>query len=1477
MVKADGQVLISLDIDDNTKGPIEKAESRLKQLGKGAGDELDNSMKSNANKAEETAKKASNVIEGEFKKPVSKKLDIKADEAKKELKSIDESAAKLVKGENNIKFKVSGDATSKIKDIFENEKKIPKERSTNLNVSGNAKEKISDTAKAAKSAGNGFSHLHDIIMGTFIGGAIQSGLSVITSGLKNMLSEGLKYGKVQQKMLATWTTLTGSAAKGQGMVDVTNKLSVALGQDTDVVDELDQQFYHVFNNKSKTEQLTKSVLTMGDAVGMTGDNVKRLGLNFTHMMASTKLQLGDFNMISDQLPMFGENLLKYEQKAQKNTKLTMSELRKQMSAGKISAKDAENVMNKLGKKYSKASDNLMGTLIGMGRVVKSRVPALVSDMTKPFLNAENPVLGMVSKWVQSKKADQMIKGLGKNIKTAMDTVIAAFNPKFTANSFNKNMQDFINKLGRDIIAFGKSIARHKKDIINFFKILKEGGQITGKITIAYLKALLPVVQMFGDFAAKHPKLFGFLITGFVDLSIASKLLSRPIGMILSLNGALGKLSKKLADVGGLKTITTNIKGMASGLTGKTTSNSKVVNTIGKNAMTEGGAAGKLATGAAGAGVATSAGLDIYSAFKAKNPDKKFKDAGKGIGTAIGGGIGLFFGGPLGAALGATIGKVIGGWGGKGAKLFADGWNKKGKGAKPPKGFLPKVGYYVRAGGDAIVGWGKGFARGVGKIIRSIGKFNRRVGKAFRTVIKIIRNVLKPVKKVLEYALVIPIALVVGLAIKAWEKMKKPFKAVINFIQKVVKAGWKIIKSITKSTWRAFKKYVINPVKTVWHAIDKYIVKTIVKAIRSAWKGIKSLTRSTWNAFKRYIVDPVKAVWSAVRKYIVKLIVHNIKNAWKDIKSITKSAWNLIKKYAVGPIVSVYDKVKSIMGKMKKVISSAMRSIKRVWHSAWRNVSSFFTSIWKSIKRHAEDGINGVIKVINAGISGIDGVIHAFGGKKHAIGRIGKVHFATGTGSLSSNFRRSIDRMTPAVVNDRPGANNPELIYRHATGNIEWMKGRNAETMLMPGDEVANDRDSALLAPELGIQHFAKGGIGNIFGGIDSFVKGAISGAISTVSKGAKWLKNLFKTATKIIGHPVKSLEELFRYKKSGKGIFKNLGKNMFEMVKGKAVDWWKSLWSMVDLNGSGITGGVAHNPGSGWLDVTKLKSAGKSSKNSKGSNNTIRKQVGGGFWKLISKIAGLFGDASGSGDNTVQPSGSHKDWLKEAGITSNLDKWNYIINHESGWNPKATNGGSGAYGLPQSLPGSKMASAGSDWRSNPITQLKWMKSYVSSRYGGIGGAYRYWLSHHNYANGGIINGLTRAILGEDPLHPKEHVINTGKPSSDGLLADAISSRAKSNPSGVYAQMQSLITSAHNSQRMFGTQLQTGSSLQDTVSDSKLLKQMASDMHKTAQKDVNGDVYLGKDKVGSVLTKAKNQKDLMSLFFAGQLKTKGGLS
>lgn len=69
---------------------------------------------------------------------------------------------------------------------------------------------------------------------------------------------------------------------------------------------------------------------------------------------------------------------------------------------------------------------------------------------------------------------------------------------------------------------------------------------------------------------------------------------------------------------------------------------------------------------------------------------------------------------------------------------------------------------------------------------------------------------------------------------------------------------------------------------------------------------------------------------------------------------------------------------------------------------------------------------------------------------------------------------------------------------------------------------------------------------------------------------------------------------------------------------------------------------------------------------------------------------------------------------------------------ESGWRWNAENRYSGAYGIPQALPGSKMASAGSDWRTNPATQIKWGLGYIKGRYKTPCGAWNFFLSHGWY-------------------------------------------------------------------------------------------------------------------------------------------------
>lgn len=73
-----------------------------------------------------------------------------------------------------------------------------------------------------------------------------------------------------------------------------------------------------------------------------------------------------------------------------------------------------------------------------------------------------------------------------------------------------------------------------------------------------------------------------------------------------------------------------------------------------------------------------------------------------------------------------------------------------------------------------------------------------------------------------------------------------------------------------------------------------------------------------------------------------------------------------------------------------------------------------------------------------------------------------------------------------------------------------------------------------------------------------------------------------------------------------------------------------------------------------------------------------------------------------------------------------MDQWSCLDalwQRESGWNHLAANPSSGAYGIPQALPGSKMASAGADWQTNPATQIAWGLGYIAGRYGSPCGAW----------------------------------------------------------------------------------------------------------------------------------------------------------
>lgn len=107
---------------------------------------------------------------------------------------------------------------------------------------------------------------------------------------------------------------------------------------------------------------------------------------------------------------------------------------------------------------------------------------------------------------------------------------------------------------------------------------------------------------------------------------------------------------------------------------------------------------------------------------------------------------------------------------------------------------------------------------------------------------------------------------------------------------------------------------------------------------------------------------------------------------------------------------------------------------------------------------------------------------------------------------------------------------------------------------------------------------------------------------------------------------------------------------------------------------------------------------------------------------------GLFGTAAAAGStaSTATPADVLAAEKAVYGTGADLGCDQDLVYHESGDRVDATNPSSGAYGLPQSLPAEKMASAGPDWRTNPVTQLRWQKGYVDAVYGGVCPAWAKW-------------------------------------------------------------------------------------------------------------------------------------------------------
>lgn len=342
-------------------------------------------------------------------------------------------------------------------------------------------------------------------------------LATIRARFTELIDSGLQYDVTQEKMLATWDTLTGSAGKAKGMVNTVNDLSVKTGQAVDVVDELEQGFYHLHSSKSQADGLTSSMLNMADAVGLNSQQINDVSQDMVHAMATGKVTQGELNQIGAYFPMIDEALAKHYH-------TSVAGMRQIAHEGKLDADTFQQVFEQLGNgKYKDAAENMMGTFFGMERTIKARVPALVGKIVEPFKTMSNPLLESVSKWVSDKKTEKLFTQFGKHLMEAFNKITTAFGGKKidAGDALTSGMKAATRAVDR----FAKVVSSHHTQIKEFFSSFKTGSaaslKIFANVMLDLSKVMLPVL----DELAKYPKTTAAVITSLLLVSKAVKTLS----------------------------------------------------------------------------------------------------------------------------------------------------------------------------------------------------------------------------------------------------------------------------------------------------------------------------------------------------------------------------------------------------------------------------------------------------------------------------------------------------------------------------------------------------------------------------------------------------------------------------------------------------------------------------------------------------------------------------------------------------------------------------------------------------------------------------------------------------------------------------------------------------------------------------------------------------------------------------------------
>lgn len=893
-------------------------------------------------------------------------------------------------------------------------------------------------------------------------------LGSVQARVGDLTKAGIDYNIEQNKMVATWTTLTGSAKKAGPLVDSINNMSKATGQNVDIVNELEQGFYHLNSSKKQADGMTSSLLNMADAVGLNGDQIKAVEQDMVHGMATGKITQGELNQIGSYFPMIDEAMAKHF-----NT--TVAGMRQMASAGKISAKDLQEVFEQLGNgKYKEAAENMMNSYFGVFRTIQSRAPQLVGDITKPFMNISNPFLKSVRNWVNDKSTDAEFTKLGNQMARSMNQIISAFGG--TNVSATKLMDNAIRGLTAGVQKFGDIVSSHHTQIANFFSAFKTGSAAQAKIFASVFMDLSKVMLPVLDTMAKFPKTSAALITSFLLASRAIKTLQagiKGLETIKTVSGVIGTFGQKIKSIPNRKITKIQVDGAQSTrdlqsysnrleripktkrtvVSASTTQANRNLGAVQRQAQRVPRAISVRATANTAQAVTSIARVGTTSQTAATLSRTSFTLIGTSAKIAS---TGLsLIGGPAGAIMLVIQGFQLLYQHSAKFRKFVDGI------ANTAKSMAGKVGRWF---GNMATSAGKHINRMAQSAKRGWKNINRTSQQSSQREIRLHNQMAQRNQRAAQ---------------QMWSRLSRSWLQGWNLNNRLTRQG--VQQQIQQHRTMSTRIAVFNT--HLWNRSRQAFTK--------GWNDLRNSTRNGTNNINNEFNQMKVAVGQRAQQAMNDAKNH-FQRGYSDIKSNT-SGWRgdmaNIWSDTRGKIGNIADnlrgdatnKFSDMHSKLNDLTDNGLGKMHDAWHNRLEGIAEVVTNSGGHIFNQFKNVLNNLAKPFESLINGIkDGVnwiLDHVGGD----GKLGSFSFP----GFANGTNGPIERDQLALLNDAPGSHYQEMVHRASTGETFMLPAkRNMLFPLQRGDEVLDGERSHKLATmmQMPIPH-ANGAIGDFFSGL----------------------------------------------------------------------------------------------------------------------------------------------------------------------------------------------------------------------------------------------------------------------------------------------------------------------------------------------------------------------------------------------------------